>query len=100
MPFADKFRAMMNFPLPGDTVGAFLVESVDVGHESGGPGIYKYAVRLVLRGPGGRPTKQVPSLAYARTAPTIRPQATALRNTWLAKSRWSSASVWVRGGMV
>ena len=54
MPFADKFRAMMNFPLPGDTVGAFLVESVDVGHESGGPGIYKYAVRLVLRGPGGQ----------------------------------------------
>jgi hypothetical protein len=54
MPFADKFRAMMNFPLSGDTVGAFLVESVDVGHESGGPGIYKYAVRLVLRGPGGQ----------------------------------------------
>ncbi len=54
MPFADKFRAMMDFPLPGDSVGAYLVESVDVGHESGGPGIYKYAVRLVLRGPGGQ----------------------------------------------
>lgn len=54
MPFADKFRAMMDFPFPGDTVGAYLVESVDVGHESGGPGIYKYAVRLVLRGPGGQ----------------------------------------------
>jgi hypothetical protein len=54
MPFADKFRAMMDFPFPGDRVGAFLVESVDVGHESGGPGIYKYAVRLVLRGPGGQ----------------------------------------------
>lgn len=54
MPFADKFRAMMDFPFAGDTVGAYLVESVDVGHESGGPGIYKYAVRLVLRGPGGQ----------------------------------------------
>jgi hypothetical protein len=54
MPFADKFRAMMDLPFPGDTVGAYLVESVDVGHESGGPGIYKYAVRLVLRGPGGQ----------------------------------------------
>jgi hypothetical protein len=54
MPFADKFRAMMDFPFPGDTVGAYLVESVDVGHESGGPGIYKYAVRMVLRGPGGQ----------------------------------------------
>jgi len=49
MPFADKFRAMMDFPFPGDTLGSYLVESVDVGHESGGPGIYKYAVRLVLR---------------------------------------------------
>jgi hypothetical protein len=54
MPFADKFRAMMDFPFPGDTVGAYFVESVDVGHASGGPGIYKYAVRLVLRGPGGQ----------------------------------------------
>jgi hypothetical protein len=54
MPFADKFRAMMDFPFPGDTIGAYLVESVDVGHASGGPGIYKYAVRLVLRGPGGQ----------------------------------------------
>jgi hypothetical protein len=54
MPFADKFRAMMDFPFPGDRLGAYLVESVDVGHESGGPGIYKYAVRLVLCGPGGQ----------------------------------------------
>jgi hypothetical protein len=54
MPFADKFRAMMDFPFPGDTVDGFRVESVDVGHESGGPGIYKYAVRLVLAGPGGQ----------------------------------------------
>jgi hypothetical protein len=54
MPFADKFRAMMDFPFPGDTLGSYLVESVDVGHESGGPGIYKYAVRLVLCGPGGQ----------------------------------------------
>ena len=54
MPFADKFRAMMDFPFAGDTMGAYRVESVDVSHESGGPGIYKYTVRLVLRGPGGQ----------------------------------------------
>jgi hypothetical protein len=54
MPFADKFRAMMDFPFPGDAVGPYHVESVNVGHEAGGPGIYKYAVRLVLQGPGGQ----------------------------------------------
>lgn len=54
MPFADKFRAMMDFPFPGDVVGGYLVESVAVGHEGGGPGIYKYAVRMVLSGPGGQ----------------------------------------------
>ncbi len=54
MPFANKFRAMMDFPLAGDTVGGYVVESVEVGHEGVGPGQYAYAVRIVLRGPGGQ----------------------------------------------
>jgi hypothetical protein len=54
MPFATKFRAMMDLPVAGDTVGGFAVESVDVGHHSGGPGQYAYAVRIVLRGAGGQ----------------------------------------------
>jgi CubicO group peptidase (beta-lactamase class C family) len=53
MPFAKKFRAMMNFPFPGDTIGDFTVESVDVHDEKGGGDGYVYGVRLVLRGPGG-----------------------------------------------
>lgn len=54
MPFANKFRAMMDFPVAGDTVDGFAVESVDVGHEPGGPGLYSYAVRIVLQGAGGQ----------------------------------------------
>jgi hypothetical protein len=54
MPFANKFRAMMDLPFAGDTVGDFAVESVDVGHEPGGPGLYLYAVHIVLQGPGGQ----------------------------------------------
>ncbi len=54
MPFADKFRAMLDFPFAGDRLGAFLVESVEVGHEGEGAGRYVYPVRRVLRGPGGR----------------------------------------------
>jgi hypothetical protein len=54
MPFADKFRAMMDFPFPGDTLGGMLVECVDVRHHSGSAGSYAYSVRLVLRGPGGQ----------------------------------------------
>ncbi len=53
MPFARKFRAMMDFPFPGDTVGDFTVESVDVHDEHGGGEGYVYGVRMVLRGPGG-----------------------------------------------
>jgi hypothetical protein len=53
MPFADKFRAMMGFPFPGDTLGAFTVESVEVGHEGIAPGLYVYPVRIVIQGPGG-----------------------------------------------
>jgi hypothetical protein len=54
MPFAVKFRAMMDFPFAGDTVGDFSVESVDVRHRSTGPGQYAYSVDVVLRGPGGQ----------------------------------------------
>jgi hypothetical protein len=54
MPFANKFRAMMAFPMAGDTLGDFAVESVDVRdvHESiAGHG---YAIEMVLCGPGGK----------------------------------------------
>jgi hypothetical protein len=54
MPFANKFRAMLDMPLVGDTVEGYLVESVAVGHEGKGPGLYGYAVRIVLQGPGGQ----------------------------------------------
>jgi hypothetical protein len=54
MPFADKFRAMMDFPFPGDTLGDMTVESVEVGHEGRAPGVYAYPIRMVLRGPGGQ----------------------------------------------
>jgi hypothetical protein len=54
MPFAKKFRAMMDFPLPGDVLGAFVVEKVDVQDEWGAPEGYVYGVQMVLRGPGGK----------------------------------------------
>jgi uncharacterized protein with von Willebrand factor type A (vWA) domain len=54
MPFADKFRAMMDFPFPGDRLGGFAVETVDVSHHSGRAGVYNYDVQMVLRGPGGQ----------------------------------------------
>lgn len=54
MPFANKFRAMMDFPFPGDSLGNFTVEEVDVGCCPGGSGRYDYPIRLVLRGPGGQ----------------------------------------------
>jgi len=54
MPFAKKFRAMMDFPFPGDTIGSFTVESVEVNDERGGSAGYIYDVRMVLRGLGGR----------------------------------------------
>ncbi len=53
MPFADKFRAMMAMPFPGDVLGEMTVESLAVGHEGRAPGQYAYPLRLVLRGPGG-----------------------------------------------
>jgi len=54
MPFADKFRAMMDFPFPGDTLGEMTVESVEVGHEGHAPWGYAYPIRMVLSGPGGQ----------------------------------------------
>jgi len=54
MPFANKFRAMMDLPFAGDTIGGFAVERIDVRDEPGSPGQYAYSVRMVLRGPGGQ----------------------------------------------
>ena len=54
MPFANKFRAMIDLPFAGDSLGGFLVECVDAHHRSGGHGLYVYAVSMVLRGPGGQ----------------------------------------------
>ena len=54
MPFAKKFRAMMDLPFPGDTLGSFVVESITVHDDPKGGGIYAYAVRMILCGPGGQ----------------------------------------------
>ncbi len=54
MPFANKFRAMIDMPFAGDTVGDFVVESADVRDVPGGSGRYTYSVRMVLRGSGGQ----------------------------------------------
>jgi len=54
MPFAKKFRAMMDLPFPGDVLGSFVVESIEVSDDPKGGGVYAYAVRLVLYGPGGQ----------------------------------------------
>jgi len=53
MPFANKFRAMMDMPFAGDTIGDYAVESVNVRDERGGSEGYVYSVRIVLRGLGG-----------------------------------------------
>lgn len=54
MPFANKFRAMMDLPLPGDAIGDFIVESVEVDDVRSGWDGYAYCVRIVLHGPGGK----------------------------------------------
>ena len=54
MPFATKFRAMMDFPFAGDTVGGLVVERVDVGCDPHGSGRYTYPIQIMLRGPGGQ----------------------------------------------
>ena len=53
MPFASKFRAMMDLPFAGESLGGFTVESIDVSHRSGGLG-YAYSVHMVLSGLGGQ----------------------------------------------
>lgn len=53
MPFASKFRAMMDFPFPGDIIGGLEVESVEVTDEHGDTGRYAYHARMILRGSGG-----------------------------------------------
>lgn len=52
MPLAKKFRAMMDFPFPGDTMGNFTVESVDVYVVKEDKGGIVYGVRMALSGPG------------------------------------------------
>ena len=54
MPFADKFRATMAFPVVGDQIGGFRVEEVEVGHVGIGGGRYDYPVRIVVHGKGGK----------------------------------------------
>jgi hypothetical protein len=53
MPFAKKFRAMMDMPFAGDRIGEFDVESIDVRDEWGAPEGYAYSIHMVLRGLGG-----------------------------------------------
>lgn len=68
MPFALKFRAMMDFPFAGDTLGDFVVESVDVRDEREDVEGHAYAVQIVLRGSGGQQGVQraIKSLFAAR----------------------------------
>jgi hypothetical protein len=54
MPFAKKFRAMMDFPFAGDQLDAFTVESVGVCDQQTGSEGYIYDVDIVLEGPGGQ----------------------------------------------
>ncbi|MBN2393272.1 MAG: hypothetical protein JXR84_21255 [Anaerolineae bacterium] len=54
MPFAKKFRAMMDFPFPGDTVEDFTIESVDLWDEQSSSEGHIYGVRMVLHGVGGK----------------------------------------------
>jgi hypothetical protein len=54
MPFARKFRAMMDLPLAGDELGGFAVESIRVRDQRTGSEGYVYDVSIVLQGPGGQ----------------------------------------------
>ncbi|MCU0520761.1 MAG: hypothetical protein MUF84_08730 [Anaerolineae bacterium] len=58
MPFAKKWAAMMGFPLPGEALGGFTVESIEVRDVSGEFGQHGYAVDMVLRGSGGQTALQ------------------------------------------
>lgn len=54
MPFATEFWAAMELPFPGDVLGGFEVELIDVQHQGVGDGRYEYPVRIVLKGKGGK----------------------------------------------
>ena len=54
MPFAAKFWAAMEIPFPGDEIGGFGVEYVDVQHHGIGDGRYEYPVTMILTGRGGK----------------------------------------------
>jgi hypothetical protein len=54
MPFASKYRASMSFPLPGEMLETFLVESVAVRDVQGGRAGYRYDIEVVVQGPGGK----------------------------------------------
>jgi hypothetical protein len=58
MPFAPKFRAMLDFPFPGDTIGDFIVEDVEVWDEKEDSEGHTYGIRMVVRGPGGKQAVQ------------------------------------------
>ena len=57
MPFAKKFRAMMDFPVVGDKLDDFIVEEVnvwDAWDEHDESKQYVYGVKMVLHGKGGK----------------------------------------------
>ena len=62
MPFANKFIKTMEFPKPGDTLNGFAVEAVEVGHVGGAHG-YRYPIRMVLAGAGGKQKARSPFAA-------------------------------------
>jgi hypothetical protein len=89
MPFADKFRAMMALPFPGDTLGdssdGLTVESIAVGHEGRAAGLYAYPLRLVLRGPDGlAAVKRALRALFARRCTTFSGYGTPYQ-LWLGK---------------
>ncbi|NLD72179.1 MAG: hypothetical protein GX649_05610 [Chloroflexi bacterium] len=55
MPFAKNFAATFDLPFPGDRLGGFEVESVEVRDEPASvEGLHRYSLRMVLCGPGGQ----------------------------------------------
>ena len=53
MPFAKKYQFTMRIPAAGGHLGAFDVESCDVGHDEHGDGTIDYPVSMVIEGKGG-----------------------------------------------
>lgn len=53
MPFARKYQFTMRIPGASGRVGAFSVESCEVGHDERGDGTIDYPVSMVLSGKGG-----------------------------------------------